>query len=264
MAEALIKGLISSKLLAPEAIIVSDCDQKKLAHLSDTYKVSVFNSNTEVAASADILILAVKPADITAIVQETATELTEESGKLIISIAAGIRSDYIFDTIKKVIPNPASIIRAMPNTPALIGAGATGLFRGKNVTDDALSIALEVFSAIGEVITVDNENLLNAVTGLSGSGPAYVLLFMEAMISAGVDLGLSEEDAKTLVLQTTLGSAMLAKESDKELAELREMVTSPGGTTMKGLELLNSNNLPRIIKEAVAAATERAKELAKG
>lgn len=261
LAEALIKGLIASKSVTPAQLIASDRVSSRLAHLAEAYEIKVYNKNFEVARSADIIFITVKPNDVPEALKEVAPEIGK--GKLIISAAAGITTTSIHEILRNgglshVIP----VVRAMPNTPAISREGATGICAGIGAGKNDLKLARAVFESVGKVVIVEDEDLLNPVTGLSGSGPAYVFLFMEALKEAGIKLGLTEADSKTLAIQTTLGAAKLALESTKDLDELRRMVTSPGGTTIEGLKKLDEGRFKETVITAVEAASRRAKELA--
>ncbi|MBI5642690.1 MAG: pyrroline-5-carboxylate reductase [Deltaproteobacteria bacterium] len=260
LAEALIKGLIASNSVKPGQIVASDRVSTRLAHLAQAYEIKVYNKNYEVIRNADIIFLTVKPQDAREVLLEIAPDINE--GKLLISAAAGLNTTTILDTLKnggldKFLP----VVRAMPNTPAIVQEGAVGICAGIGAGKAEIKLARAVFEAVGKVVVLDDEALLDAVTGLSGSGPAYAFLFMEALVEAGVELGIQEENAKLLAIQTTLGAAKLALESGKDLSELRRMVTSPGGTTMKGVEKLEEAGFKEAVKKAVKAATKRAKEL---
>ncbi|MFQ5465031.1 MAG: pyrroline-5-carboxylate reductase [Thermodesulfobacteriota bacterium] len=260
LAEALIKGLLGSGAVSPAQIVASDRSKARLLHMAETYEVKVFNENTEAAGAADIVLLTVKPGDAPGVLGEVAPEVAPD--KLLISVAAGLRTERILDLLSAGgPPHPVPVVRAMPNTPALVGEGMAALFAGGGATDRDLAFARAVFEAVGRVIVVDDEDLMDAVTGLSGSGPAYVFLFMEAMAEAGAKCGLGREDAETLALQTTLGAAALAQKSPEDLAALREMVTSPGGTTIEGLKRLEALGFRDAVMEAVEAAAKRAREL---
>jgi pyrroline-5-carboxylate reductase len=260
MAEALIKGLLSSRVVSAGQIIASEKQKDRLVHMAESYEIKVYNKNYEVAKAADIILLTIKPADLAGILADIAPELSGD--KLLISVVAGKSTDNIRQGLHlRGLRQPVAILRAMPNTPALAGVGAIGVFAGGGVKKTQLKLSMKIFEAVGKVVQVKDESLMNAVTGLSGSGPAYVFLFMEALIEAGVRQGLSVDTARTLVLQTTLGSARLALESGKDLTQLKDMVTSPGGTTIEGLKKLEEGNLRAIVDEAVEAATRRANEL---
>lgn len=266
LAEALIKGLISSKTASPTNILVSDRDAQRLVHITGSYEVRALTKNYETARDADIIFITVKPKDAAEAIIEIAPEL--DGKKVIISVVAGVTTDAITRwTIsgckngEKGIHPP--VIRAMPNTPVIVREGMTALCAGEYVKHDHLKLAKAVFESVGKVIVLEDEALMDAVTGLSGSGPAYIFLVMEAMTNAGVKLGLSAQDAKTLALQTTLGAARLAGQGTQTLSELRRMVASPGGTTVEGLKKLEEGGLNAVIMSAVEAAAARATEISK-
>lgn len=263
LAEALIKGLISSGSVLPGHIMASDRMSERLVHMAESFEVKVFNKNFEVARNADIIFLTVKPQDTMHVLAEIAPEI--EQGKLLISAAAGITTERITDALKNAgLKHFVPIVRAMPNTPATIRKAATAICAGPGAGKSHLELAAALFLTVGTVTFIEDESLMDAVTGLSGSGPAYVFLFMEALIEGGVKLGLPKETAKSLAMQTVLGAAAYAMESAKELADLRKMVTSPGGTTMEGLKKLGEGGFCEIIEQAVEAATKRSKELSGG
>ena len=260
MAGALIKGILDAGLVSAGQILASDRDPARIAQIEEASKIKVFNRNYEVFKGADIVFLAIKPADMRDCLLHAAPDI--DSGKIIISIAAGITTESILAWLKEggALALPP-VVRAMPNTPALCSEGMTGLAAGESAGSEELKLARALFEAVGKVIIVDEEGLLNAVTGLSGSGPAYVFLFMEALAEAGSELGIDKAQASRLALQTTLGAATLALASDKSLSELREMVTSPGGTTVEGLRALEEGDFRSAVAAAVKAATKRAEEL---
>lgn len=262
IAGALIKGLISSGAVPASRILANDLDEERLALMAEDFKVTVFNKNFEVAQKADIIIIAVKPGDVEEVVREIAPEMkgTAGEGKLLISVAAGVRIAVILGALGTA---EAPVVRAMPNLPVVVGEGVTGLVAAPGVGHDYVEAAGEVFKAVGSVVFIEDESLMDAVTGLSGSGPAYIYLVLEAMIEGGVAEGIPEETARKLVLQTALGSAALALDTEigKAPGELREMVTSPGGTTIEGLKKLEEAGVREAVKEAVKAAAKRAREL---
>jgi len=260
LAEALVKGLLASKTVTPAQIIACDKMSERLIHMAETYEIKVFSKSSEVAENSDILFIAVKPNDVPALVKDIATALSGD--KLIITVAAGVTTKTVLGALKEgghsgFVP----VVRAMPNTPVIVRDGATGLCAGLGATDKDLKLASAVFETVGKVLAVEEEGLLDAVTGLSGSGPAYVFLFMQALADAGASAGLDKKTALALALQTTLGAAKLAIESDKGLDELIKMVSSPGGTTIEGLKILRDGGLVTTVEKAVLAATARAKEL---
>jgi pyrroline-5-carboxylate reductase len=263
LAEALIKGLISSGAVAPGHLVASDRMSARLVHLAEAYEVKVFNKNFETVRNADIVFLTVKPQDVPGVLEEIAPEIN--SGKVLISVAAGITTGLIMDVLKEAgLKHFIPVVRAMPNTPATVREAATAICAGPGAGKGHLDLAAALFSTVGSVTVIEDESLMDAVTALSGSGPAYVFLFMEALIEGGVKLGLPRETATQLALQTVSGAVALAKESPKELSELRSMVTSPGGTTMVGLKKLGEGGFCEIIEKALEAAAQRAGELAKG
>jgi pyrroline-5-carboxylate reductase len=263
MAEALINGLIASGKVSAARIVVSDSSRERLVHIAGKYGVTVHNRNYEAAAASDIIVLAVKPRDMEAVVNDMAMEVTPE--KLVITVAAGVT----IDSIKRWLASggmtgKAVVVRAMPNTPSLIGEGAIGIAPSEEAGRWELDLAESLLGATGKVVVMADESLMDAVTGLSGSGPAYVFIFIKALVDAGVSLGMDPKDAKTLAIQTTLGAARLAEKSEKDLQALIDMVTSPGGTTIEGLKKLKEGRFCDIVFDAVRAATERSKELSKG
>lgn len=251
MAEAIIKGLISSKSFALPGMRVSEPDPGRKKYLEEQYLISVTDNNREVITLSDIVVLAVKPQVLTKVLPE----ITPRAGQLLISIAAGITLSYM----EKRLPN-ASIVRAMPNNPALVGAGMTALAVGGKVGKEQLEKARRIFGSVGQVVEVE-EKVMDAVTGLSGSGPAYVYLMIEALAEAGKKLGIEQQSAEKLAVETVLGAARTMKETGKSAQELREMVASPGGTTMEGLKVLEKKKFVEAVVEAVKAAAEKSKKL---
>ncbi|MCC6503245.1 MAG: pyrroline-5-carboxylate reductase [Deltaproteobacteria bacterium] len=263
LAEALIKGLISSRSVAPGHIVAADRMSERLIHMAEVHEVKVFSRNFEAVRSSDIIFLTVKPQDALGVLAEIAPEAVQ--GQLLISVAAGITTASIMEALKDAgLKHFMPIVRAMPNTPATVREAATAICAGPGAGTGHLELAAALFSTVGAVTVIEDESLMDAVTGLSGSGPAYVFLFMEALIEAGVKLGLASDTAKALAMQTVLGAAKYAIDSRKDLGELRRMVTSPGGTTMAGLKKLDEGGFCEIIEKAVEAATKRAKELSAG
>lgn len=260
LAEALIKGLVTSKSVAAGQILASDRISERLIHIAEAYEIKVYNKNYEVAKGADIIFITVKPVDASGALAGIAPEIN--SDKLLISAAAGITTTAVLETLKAAGSKGfCPIIRAMPNTPAIVQQGVTALFAGPGASKEHLRLAVAVFEAVGKVILIEDEPLMDAVTGLSGSGPAYIFLIMEALVEAGVKSGIPQDAAKTLAIQTTLGAAKLAMESGKGLAELIRMVASPGGTTVEGLKKLDEAQIKKALIEAVEAAAKRAKEI---
>jgi len=251
MAEALIKGLIKSKKIKSSGIMVSDILAERREYLKNNYGVRVTGNNQESADFGDTIILSVKPH----IMKEGIRNLKVSREKLIISIAAGIPISFLQNIF---IENP--IVRVMPNNPALIGEGMTAIAYGSKAKDKDQAKALEIFDSVGETVEVE-EGLLDAVTGLSGSGPAFVYLFIEAMIEAGENLGIKKEVARGLAIQTVLGAAETVKKTKKTTQELIGMVTSPGGTTLAGLAVLEDRGFKQALIDAITRAAARAREL---
>lgn len=256
MAEAMIRGLLEAKLVTAGQLTASDIVEARRQLIRQRYGVETVAEGRAVAAKASILVLAVKPQDMEAALKGIAPSVDET--KTIISIAAGTPIAFIAERL----PAKARIIRVMPNAPALVLAGAAGIAKGEHATALDLQTAEAIFSAIGKAVVVEEKHL-DAVTGLSGSGPAYVFLFIEALADAGVKMGLTRDVARLLAAQTVLGAAKMLLESGRHPAELKDMVASPGGTTMAGLHALERGGLRGILMEAVEAATIRSRELGK-
>ena len=257
MAEALIRGLVQGRVVPPSSIVASGPRGERLDELTTTYGIVTTADNVEVARRAQILVLSVKPQILERVVHEIATHV--QPGALIVSIAAGVDTA----TIEGQLPTGARVVRAMPNTPALVRAGATAISRGAHATEADLAEARLVFDAVGFTVVLD-ESQLDAVTGLSGSGPAYIFLIIEAMADAGVKVGLSRRNAQRLAAQTVMGSAKLLIDTDEHPGRLKDMVTSPGGTAIAGLHTLEQGGLRTTLINAVETATKRARELGRG
>lgn len=253
MAEALLRGLLKAEAVSQEHIRVSDPSETRRVHLAQHHGVTVNDDNAATAAWADVVVLATKPQVIEVALASIAAL---RAGTLVISIAAGVTTAKI----AKALPAGTRVIRAMPNTPALSGQGATAIAKGSAANDDDLAIARAVFEAVGRCVTVA-EQALDAVTGLSGSGPAYVMLFIEALADGGVRAGLPRDVAMLLATQTVLGSAQLQLDTGEHPAVLKDRVTSPGGTTAAGLNALEDGAFRASVIAAVMAATERSREL---
>ncbi len=256
MARSLIGGLIADQFEA-DRIWVSDPHAEGLGRLRAEFGVHTTTDNREAAAQADVTILAVKPQAL----REVAGELSQTiqtHQPLVVSIAAGIRET----DINRWLGGDVAVVRTMPNTPALVKSGATGLYANPLVNASQRELAETVMRSVGVTLWVDEEEQLDAVTALSGSGPAYFFLFMEHLESAARELGLSAEAAHLLTLETAFGAARMALSSKESTAELRQRVTSPGGTTEKALEQFAAGHLEELVKTALGAACERSKELA--
>ena len=263
MGQALIKGILKRGIANPRDIIISDLDKNKLQVISCELQVAVAEDNREVIEKANIIILAVKPKDVESVLKEISDYLqvlsaSGDSPKLIISIAAGITTRYIEEHLGEDIP----VVRVMPNTPALIGAGIAAISRGRFAGEEEERIAEELFLGVGKTVKV-REELMDAVTGLSGSGPAYVFAVMESLVEAGMKEGLSPDLAQRLVSQTVLGAVKMVMETGEKLSTLREMVTSPGGTTEAALRIFEERNLKNILAEGVGAAVRKSEEMGK-
>mgnify|MGYP005848985215 CR=1 FL=1 len=256
MAEALVRGLLQAGLFRPQDISASDIKEERLRLFKEGFGVQTFEDNAEVAKRAEILLLAVKPQDMGSVLKGLAPFIDET--KILISIAAGVPIAFIDEKLAK----KARIIRVMPNTPALMLEGSAGLAKGEHATKEDLEIALKIFQAVGRAVVVE-EKLLDAVTGLSGSGPAYVAVVIEALADGGVKMGLPRDVALLLSTQTVLGAARMILETQKHPALLKDMVASPGGTTIAGLHALEQGGLRAALISAVEAATRRSQELAK-
>jgi pyrroline-5-carboxylate reductase len=256
MANALIKGLIKSNIYSPEQLAASDNDKKILGDVSDKFGIRCYNSNKELVRKCMVIVLSIKPQVIRDVLKEIKNEISD--GNLIISIAAGIPIKMVSSVIGQDIP----IIRVMPNTPALIQRGMSVLAAGETATAYHMDIAGKIFDAVGKTVILD-EGMMDAVTALSGSGPGYIFRIMESFVAEGEKLGFDRDTALLLVTQTFLGASHLADESGLPLSQLREMVTSPGGTTASGLAFFEEKQLDEIIEGAVEAAFKRSIELGK-
>jgi pyrroline-5-carboxylate reductase len=257
MAEALAGGLVAAGI-APARILASDVEAARRERLRSALGIGATDDNAKVARESDVVVIAVKPGLVESALAGS-SGAAARSGPLWISIAAGVP----LDRLARALPAKARIVRAMPNTPALVRAGATGLCGNAAVGAGDLVLARELFEAVGVVWIAAREEQLDAVTGLSGSGPAYVFAMLEALGAAGERMGLPREAAGLLALQTVFGAAKLALETQRPPAELRRQVSSPGGTTLAGLERLEALGFRAALDAAVEAATRRAKDLAK-
>lgn len=258
MAEALIKGIIAAELYAPENVFISDIRVERLELLKDRYGVTAVENNAELAGKVKTLVLSIKPQNMADALEGIKDAIGGET--LVISIAAGIKVAQIAAALGDM-----AIVRVMPNTPALISEGASALFANEKAKP-LLDTAKAMFSAVGKAVIVEDEDLIDAVTAVSGSGPAYYFMLMEEMIKAGAELGLPEDVAKDLVLQTAKGAGLLATEADKNgesPAELRRKVTSPGGTTEAALKVFADGRISELISAAITRARDRGRELSK-
>jgi pyrroline-5-carboxylate reductase len=254
LAGALVQGLIGTGHVAKADLLLSDADASKLEAVRARFDVRALASNSELTKLADVVVFAVKPQHLPHVLDECSPDI--DGHKLVISVAAGVR----IATIAARLPTGARIVRAMPNTAALAGQSATALSAGATATADDLAFARGLFDAVGKSVVLDEVHL-DTVTGLSGSGPAYVMLMIEALADGGVRMGLPREIAQTLATQTLLGAAQLLFESGEHPAVWKDRVTSPGGTTAAGLKALEALGVRNALAQAVEQATLRAREL---
>lgn len=254
MAEAMIKGILNQELLSPERIIASGPRAERGQELEQRYGVRWTTNNVEAVADADVVVLSVKPQVIPKVLPELYGRIKADA--LVLSIAAGVP----IATLREGLSHNA-IVRSMPNTPAQVGAGMTVWTVSEEATPEQRVQAQAILGALGEEIFVRDETYLDMATALSGTGPAYVFLFMEALIDAGVHMGFSRRISQKLVEQTVLGSALFARESHKHPAELRNMVTSPGGTSAAALYELEKGGLRTVLSRGVWAAYQRSRSL---
>jgi pyrroline-5-carboxylate reductase len=254
MGEAIIKGLLQTGLVPPSSIAATDARADRLQQMASQYGIRGLASNRELVAGSDVVILAVKPQIMGAVLREVAPAV--DRGRLLISVAAGVP----VAALREALGKPARLIRVMPNTPALVLEGVTAIARADGLEAGDLELAQELFGAVGRAVVLD-EDALDAVTGLSGSGPAYIFLILEALADAGVKVGLSRRTAQLLAAQTVLGSAKLLLETNEHPGKLKDMVTSPGGTAITGLHTLEHGGVRTTLIDAVEAATRRSHEL---
>lgn len=254
MAEALIRGILAAKLLPPEGVVVSDIRPSRVDELTSALGVRGTTSNREAVQLGDTVLLATKPSDVPTVLIDVGEIL--EPSQLVISVAAGVTTA----SIEAGLGPRARVIRVMPNTPALVGQGMAVITRGTHATEADESMALQLFGAVGKALTLP-ERLMDAVTGLSGSGPAFVGIVADALVDGGVRVGIPRDVATTLALQTILGSAQMMLRENIHPATLRDMVTSPGGTTIAGVHAMETGGVRAALINAVVAATQRSKEL---
>jgi pyrroline-5-carboxylate reductase len=256
MAEALVRGLLTSQSLPASRIIVTDVRQERLDYFVKSFGVTAHLDNAPAVAKSDTIVLAVKPQQAGAVLAGLKAEFGPT--KILISIAAGVTTARI----ERELGGAPRVVRVMPNTPALVGAGAAGFCPGKFATEEDLATTAAILGAVGIAVRVD-ETMMDAVTAVSGSGPAYIFLVAEAMIRAGTEAGLSEEVARKLTVQTIFGAGALMAASGELPVELRRKVTSPGGTTEAALKVMTERQLVEVFVAAVAAAKQRGQELAR-
>ena len=254
MGEALIRGMINAGLVKPERICASDIDEQKLSTMAEELGIVVSCDNLHTLEKADVVVLAVKPQIIRYVLQGIKESIIKEH--LFISIAAGVNIDSLADEL----PGGTRIVRVMPNICATVGEAASAICPGDAATDADVETTRKILDAVGRTVVVD-EHLMDAVTGLSGSGPAFIFMIIEALADGGVHQGLDRITAQTLAAQTVLGAAKMILESGQHPGELKDMVTSPGGTTIWGIEALEKRKVRGAVMSAVIAASERSREL---
>ena len=256
MGEAIIKGLLRTGLVPASSLAATDVRADRLRQLGEQYGIRAVTSNRDLVAQSDVIILAVKPQIMGAVLKEIAGAV--DRGRLLISVAAGVPVAALREGLGK----PARLIRVMPNTPALVLEGVTAIARADGLEAGDLELAQELFGAVGRAVVLD-EDALDAVTGLSGSGPAYVAIVIESLADGGVKMGLDRPTAMILAAQTVLGSARLILETGMHPGQLKDMVSSPGGTTIAGIAALEEGGVRRTFISAVERATQRSRELGK-
>jgi pyrroline-5-carboxylate reductase len=257
MASSLISGLIASGH-SPQHLWVSDINPDTLKALAENLNVNTSASNDEIINAVDVIVLAVKPQALSS-VAKSAAALIQQKKSLVVSIAAGISQQ----SLSHWLGADTAIVRCMPNTPALVLTGATALHANANVTDEQRDLAENIMRSVGIALWVNDESELDAVTAVSGSGPAYYFMLMEAMEKAALELGLSEVTARLLVQQTALGAAKIALESSESPEQLRKRVTSPGGTTQRAIETFEQGGFTELVSKALHAARDRSIEMSK-
>ena len=255
MGEALVSGLVGSGSSSPKKIICTDTRESILKAVEEKYGVQTTTSNLEAVKKSDIVIYAVKPQIMAAVIKETVEKL--DMSKLIISIAAGVPMAALESCLNKEL----RLIRVMPNIAAAVKEAATAVAAGKNASEEDVEIAMSIFDSIGKTVFIKENYLMDAITGLSGSGPAYIFLIVEAMADAGVKVGLSRQEAFFLSAQTVLGAAKMLIQTKEHPGQLRDRVTSPGGTAIAGLATLEEGGLRTTLINAVEVATNRSKQL---
>ncbi|MFR9069365.1 MAG: pyrroline-5-carboxylate reductase [Paraclostridium sp.] len=256
MAKAMIGGIVKSKLVDSNNVIASDLNELALENVKNEYGINVTTNSKEVVKFSDIVIVAVKP-NVYDIVLEGVKELVDDK-KIIVTIAAG----KTIESIENVIGNDKKVIRTMPNTPALVNEGMSALCKNKNITDEELNIVKEIFNSFGKAEIV-NEYLIDSVIGVSGSAPAYVFMFIEAMADAAVLAGMPRNQAYTFAAQAVMGSAKMVLETGKHPGELKDMVCSPGGTTIEAVKTLEAEGFRSAVIKAIGDCIEKSKEMSK-
>jgi pyrroline-5-carboxylate reductase len=254
MAEAIIRGVVAAGLTVAERVTASEIVPARRQYLAEQVGIRAEASNLAAIEQGEVIVLALKPQDIPTVLAEIGGQVRED--QLVVSIAAGVPLSKIEPALEAAVP----VIRVMPNTPCLVGQGMAAIARGKHATEAHAEIVLRIFNATGKAIGVAEKDL-DAVTALSGSGPGYVAIVVEAMADAGVRVGLARDVATTLAIQTVLGTAQMLSETGQHPARLKDIVSSPGGTTIAGIHALERGGLRAAFIDAIVAATERSREL---
>ena len=254
MGQAMLSGILNKGLYKPEEVIVSHLDESALTDLHNRLGVETTKDNRQVAEKADVLIISLKPYQYADVIPDLADLVDDDM--LVISIAAGMTIDAVIELFGKSV----HLVRTMPNTPALVGAGATGMCFSEAVTDDEKKRAVEIFESFG-IVSVVSESMIDTIIGISGSSPAYVFMFIEAMADAAVADGMPRADAYRMAAQSVYGSAKMVLETGKHPGELKDMVCSPGGTTIEAVRVLEEKNFRSAVIEGQMACVRKAKEM---
>ncbi|MFZ5823253.1 MAG: pyrroline-5-carboxylate reductase [Bacillota bacterium] len=255
IAESLVRGMLDAEVVRPEQILVSNrSNRERLSDLSRRYGVGVATSRRKLVAACDILVLACKPKDMGELLAEVGERT--RAGQIVLSLAAGISTGFLAERVSPEV----QVVRSMPNTSCQVGESATAIARGPGATEETMRLISAILSSVGQVYEVPEEQM-DAVTGLSGSGPAYVYLIIEAMVQAGQEVGLPFDVARALSIQTLKGAAKMLEETGEDPAVLRERVTSPNGTTYHGMQVLNEAGFSQALVRAIGRATERSREM---
>ena len=257
MGEAILSSILDKNLSSPRSISVSDVDDSRRQYLLQKYSITVTSDNRQAIAGSDVIVFAIKPQSLPGVLSELSGYLKPD--QLVLSIIAGARIDTLSHGL-----NHRCIVRAMPNTPAQIGESITVWTASAGVTEQQKKQAGSILGGMGKEIYVNDEQFIDMATAVSGSGPAYLFLFVESLVDAAVQIGLPHDIAQELVLETVLGSGHLVRKSGKKPAELRRMVTSPGGTTAEALQKFEQGDFSGLVAQAVRAAYEKAKSLGNG
>lgn len=257
MAEALIKGLLTGLAVNPRHVVATDVIRERCDYLRETYGVCTSDDNPQAVRDSQVIFLAVKPQTVPALLKAVSPEVNRD--KLIVSIAAGIP----LSTLQNALADDSRVVRVMPNTPALVLAGAAGISPSAAATAADVALVERIFNVVGRA-TVVSDGMMDTVTGLSGSGPAFVFALIEGLSDGGVLMGLDRPTATMLAAQTVLGAAKMVLETGKHPGELKDMVTSPAGTTIAGMQALEDGGLRGLMMAAVRRATERSQELGRG